>query len=100
MSDQAKEMTIVVAGALLGSVSAYLLLTPRGGDMLHRLGPTLDELKVTISDMRHVIKKIDEVAVEGKHVVRDLEDSLRRLVELSETPIASENSDTTVDATV
>ena len=99
MSEQAKEMTIVVAGALLGSVSAYLLLTPRGGDMLHRLGPPLDELKVTINDMRHVIKKVDEVAVEGKHVVRDLEDSLRRLVELSETPVASANSDPTVDAT-
>ena len=68
--------------------------------MLHRLGPTLDELKVTIGDMRHVIKKIDEVAVEGKNIVQDLEDSLRRLVELSETPIASENPDTTVDATV
>ncbi len=99
MSEQVKEMTIVVAGALLGSVSAYLLLTPRGGGILHRLGPTLDELKVTISDMRHVIKKIDEVAVEGKYVVRDLEDSLRRLVELSERPVASANSDPTVDAT-
>ena len=70
------ERTRVITGATLvglaGGMMAFLVLTNRGRDALHRVGPALDDVSRTLQEVRSIVLKIDEVVQEAQATVTDV----------------------------
>jgi len=61
-----------ILGAIVGSLTAYLLFTEGGRDRLSRVTPAVDDLSRLLQDTRSTLGKLGEVALEGRRAAADL----------------------------
>ena len=79
MSDQSRTTLAILAGAALGGLAGYLMLTEGGRRVRSRIEPTLEEFLGEINRLGGTVDKARRVANEGWRVLNQMAGDERRL---------------------
>ena len=71
MSDNSRDVAVIVGGAVLGGVAAYLFCTNQGRSFRRSLEPALEDFARELNSFRATVEKAAGVASEGWKALND-----------------------------
>ncbi len=69
--NSSRAMVVTIAGAVIGGVTAYLVLTKRGRELCRQIGPALDDFARELNSFRLTAQKAAGVAKQGWRLVNE-----------------------------